>query len=141
MNRTLLIGFSVALVIIIGIVVVWYLPTNYLGTRVFAPPDAVSIVDPVPEDTADDTVVPLANTLSCGSSHHGHEGELEPEYDAANTVTGWRCSFGAHDYCTAGVDGQWTECTYPPTADRPWPEPIPASVLNNPPPAAAYRHN
>jgi hypothetical protein len=109
-------GFSKALMLVIGGIIV-------IGVIVFLS---------LRKTTTDTNHSGMMSTdrLGCGSETHGHNGLLEAEFNPGNQLTGWKCTITSHDVCTAGADGIWTSCTYPP--DRGWPAPVPQEALQNP---------
>lgn len=58
------------------------------------------------------------------------EGILTAKFDEGKKLVGWSCTMMVHMNCTAGPDGVWSSCDYPP--DMGWPEPVPADALANP---------
>lgn len=67
------------------------------------------------------------DTSLCGGadeSGHGRGGEFSVRKDAQGDVVGYLCTWKNH-YCTAGPDGVWTECSFPPDF-MVWPKDVPA---------------
>ena len=60
------------------------------------------------------------------------DGVLTVSRDANGKVIGWKCDAHDHATCTAGPDGVWKECTFPPDL-MPRPDPVPKEILSNPP--------
>ena len=85
----------------------------------------VSLV-PVPVSDA-----PQGPTCTAGAQI----GSLTPKYQSG-TLVGWVCQFSSSELsCEADASGAWTGCSYRPSpATFPFPDPIPAGMLNNPPP-------
>jgi len=64
--------------------------------------------------------------------YDGHnEGILIANFDENEKLIGWSCNMGSHMNCTAGPDGIWKECDFPPS-DMVWPNPVPKEALDNP---------
>lgn len=65
------------------------------------------------------------------SGSHGHvQGVLTAEFTEDMQLSGWSCVISSHNKCTAGPNGMWTSCSYPP--DMGWPDPVPQSAIENP---------
>ncbi len=68
--------------------------------------------------------------LICVSSDGHNEGVLISNFDENEKLIGWSCNIGTHMNCTAGPDGIWKECDFPPN-EMAWPNPVSKEALDN----------
>ena len=62
----------------------------------------------------------------------GHaEGSLTSLFDTAGNLVGWNCTMNGYMNCSAGPDGIWKTCDFPPDVMA-WPNRITKTALDNP---------
>jgi hypothetical protein len=73
----------------------------------------------------------LTNRANCASDDNHAQGILTSKFNDNGKLIGWNCSMGGHMNCTAGPDGIWKECTFPPDV-MVWPNPVDKKALDDP---------
>ena len=70
----------------------------------------------------------MYSCVSANATSH-RRGKLTAQYEGKK-LTGWTCTLDSYSVCSAGKNGRWLKCTFPPPG---WPKPVPRRFLLHPP--------